>query len=206
MSLIFRVEGVQDILRRMSHIAPGIQKKYLAAAVGAVSRPHLREVRSLVKRGPTGNLKRSVGVVVERKQKRKRTGQTAVAVLGFRRQGYGSRDDNRGFHSWWIEHGVKDRQSKSGRPLKIPTKVARKYGYFMPLLEKVEKGVYVNAQTGSDFLVLPRVKGFAGTGKFRRWANANLPGIRDALVRQIGTAVDKAIAEQARRDAKKAAR
>jgi hypothetical protein len=189
MSLIFRVEGVQDILERMSRIAPGIQKKYLGGAVKAVATPHLKDVRSLVRRGPTGNLKRSVGVIVEKKRK----SRTAVAVLGFRRGGGGKKTTERGFHSWWIEHGVKARTSKSGKMLKVPVK-GNKYPYL--------KGLMSTSVDGSKAAYFRQVKGFAGTGKFKRWADANLPGIRAALERELGTAVNKAIAEETRRAAK----
>jgi hypothetical protein len=186
MSLIFRVEGVQDILERMSRLSPTVQKKYLVASVRAVSKPHIKDVKALVRRGPTGNLKRSVGVIVEKKRK----ARTAVAVLGFRR---GSKKNELGFHSWWIEHGVKARTSKTGKMLKVPVK-GNKYPYL--------KGLMSTSVDGSKAAYFRQVKGFAGTGKFKRWADANLPGIRAALERELGTAVNKAIAEETRRAAK----
>jgi hypothetical protein len=191
--LSYRIDGVEDILRRLGKVSPAVQKKYLAASVRAVSKPHIKEVKALVRRGPTGNLKRSVGVIVEKKRK----ARTAVAVLGFRRGGGGKESTQKGFHAWWIEHGVKARTSKSGKNLRVPV-MGNKYPYL--------KGMMRASADGPPAAYFRQVKGFAGTGKFRRWADANLPGIRDALVRQLGTAVDKAIAEQARRDAKRAAR
>jgi hypothetical protein len=146
-----------------------------------------------VKRGPTGNLKRSVGVIVEKKRK----ARTAVAVLGFRRGGGGKKATERGFHSWWIEHGVKARTSKDGKKLKVPV-AGNKYPYL--------KGMMSTSVDGSNNAYFRQVKGFAGTGKFRRWADANLPGIRAALEKELGRAVDKAIAEEARRAAKAVAR
>jgi len=158
------------------------------ASVRAVSKPHIKEVKSLVRRGPTGNLKRSVGVVVEKKRKT----STAVAVLGFRR---GSKKNELGFHSWWIEHGVKARTSKSGKKLKVPVK-GNEYPYL--------KGMMSAGTDGTNAAYFRQVKGFAGTGKFRRWADANLPGIRNDLVRVLGQNVQKAIDEEARRQKKAA--
>jgi hypothetical protein len=192
--LSYRIDGVEDILRRLGKVSPSVQKKYLAASVRAVSKPHIKEVKALVRRGPTGNLKRSVGVIVEKKRK----ARTAVAVLGFRRGGGGKEATQKGFHAWWIEHGVKARTSKSGKLLRVPV-AGNKYPYLKGMMSFTD----ANGERAAYFR---QVKGFSGTGKFRRWADANLPGIRDALVRQLGTAVDKAIAEQARRDARKAAR
>jgi hypothetical protein len=41
-----------------------------------------------------------------------------------------------------------------------------------------------------------------GTGKFGQWADRTLPRIRDELIQELGRAVAKAEAENARRDAK----
>ena len=45
-----------------------------------------------------------------------------------------------------------------------------------------------------------QVKGFAGTGRFEAWAEANLPRMKQKLVGVLENNVGKAIAEQERRD------
>ena len=191
------VDGVEDILQRFSKLSPAVQRKYLGASVRKVTKPHLTAVKALVARGPTGNLKRSVGVKIESKAK----GRTQTAILGFRRGGKkkdGSADKaSLGFHAWWIENGVKARTAKGGSLLRVPGEMARRYPY---LAGKVTTGA-----EGGGAAYFRQVRGFRGTGRFEQWADSTLPQIRDALQQELGVALEKAIAEQARRDAKKAA-
>lgn len=107
------VQGIQEVMQGFAKLAPGLQKKYLRAAVNKVTKPHTKTVKALVNRGPTGNLRRSVGVATEAKVK----GRTQTAVLGFRR---GKEKNQLGFHAWWIEHGVKARVAKRGLWLITP--------------------------------------------------------------------------------------
>ena len=187
------VQGVEDILRRFSRLDLGIQRKYLRAAVNKVTKPHMSTVKALVPRGPTGNLKRSVGVVTEAKVK----GRTQTAVLGFRRGDKGGTNGVRsGYHAWWIENGVKVRTPKYVKALSVPIDRAKRYPYLMGRV------ALIGGEDGGAIL-FRQVQGFAGTGRFKSWADATLPSIRDALQRELGAAFKKAEAEQARRDARK---
>lgn len=186
------VDGVEDVLLRFSRLDRGIQKKYLVASVRKVTKPYMSEVKALVNRGPTGNLKRSVGVVVEAKVK----GRTQTAVLGFRRgDPAGANGQRSGYHAWWIENGVKMRRP-GGRALKIPMDLAKRYPYL-----KGKVSLVGGDEGGTIFF--RQVKGFSGTGKFATWADQTLPRIRDALQAELATALQTATDEQARRDAKK---
>lgn len=182
------VQGVQEVMQGFAALAPGLQKKYLRAAVNKVTKPHQKSVKALVNRGPTGNLRRSVGVKTEAKVK----GKTQTAVLGFRR---GQKKTELGFHAWWIEHGVKVRRAKSGA-MKIPGAMASNYPYLMGKMISD-----VASRTTSAYL--REVQGFAGTGNFERWADSNLPGIRDALQTELVSALAKATTEEARRKLRK---
>ena len=192
------VYGVEGILEGFSKLSVGVQRKYLRAAVNKVSKPHMAAVKALVARGPTGNLKRSVGVMTEAKKK----GRTQTAILGFRR-GEKNKDgtakkSSLGFHAWWIENGVKARAAKGGKMLQVPGTLSRKYPY---LAGKVTTG-----GDGSNAAYFRQVRGFRGTGKFEQWADSTLPQIRDALQDELVKALAKAIAQQARRDAKSSER
>jgi hypothetical protein len=189
------VDGVEDILLRFSKLDRSVQKQYLGSAVRNASKPHLAAVKALVARGPTGNLKRSVGVQIESKRK----GRTSTGILGFRR-GEKNKDgtakkSSLGFHAWWIENGVKARTAKGGKMLQVPGELSRKYPY---LAGKVTTG-----GEGSNAAYFRQVRGFRGTGKFEQWADSTLPQIRDALQDELVKALAKAEAQQARRDAKK---
>jgi len=178
------VDGVEDLLRRMSQVPPSLQKKYLAAAVRAAGKEEVKEIRQLTPRGPTGNLKRSVGLVVEKRRK----ARTATAVLGYRRSG--TNKSTMGFHAHWIEEGVKDR-SPRGKAFKVS-------------MDRIKRPSITGNADG--FAYLSSVKGFPGSGKFRAWADANLPQIRDRLQSVLGGFVQKAIDEHARRQARQAAK
>jgi hypothetical protein len=186
------IGGVKEVLQGFAALPVGLQKKYLRASVNKVTKQHVKTVKSLVARGPTGNLRRSVGVVTEAKVK----GRTQTAVLGFRRGGKAGENGTRsGFHAWWIENGVKVRRPKSAKVLNVPMSRASKYPYL--------KGkVATSGDSGGIFF--RQVKGFAGTGKFAAWADATLPSIRDALQTELASALNKATAEAARRAARKA--
>lgn len=186
------IDGVREVLAGFAALPVSLQKKYLRASVNKVTKQHTKTVKSLVARGPTGNLRRSVGVVTEAKVK----GRTQTAVLGFRRGDKAGENGTRsGFHAWWIENGVKVRRPKNGKALKLPLSRTGKYPYL--------KGkVATSGDNGGIFF--REVKGFAGTGKFAAWADATLPSIRDALQTELVSALGKATAEAARRAARKA--
>lgn len=192
MQLGITISGVEDILQRFSRLPLGIQKKYLRAAVNKVTKPYVATVKSLVPRGPTGNLRRSVGVVTEAK----RRGATQTAVLGFRRGDKGGENGNRsGYHAYWIERGVKTRTPR-GTAFKVPIEMARRYPYLMG------KVALIGGEDGGS-VFFRQVNGFAGTGRFEAWAESTLPQIRNALQEELGSALKKAIAEQERRAIRK---
>jgi hypothetical protein len=73
----------------------------------------------------------------------------------------------------------------------VPISLTKKYGYLKGKVTLI----------GDDSTILFReVRGFAGSGKFGRWADANLPRLKDRLVGKLEDNVGKAIAEQERRD------
>ncbi len=118
------VDGIREVLQGFQALPVGLQRKYLRASVNKVTKPYVQPVKALIARGPTGNLKRSVGVVTEAKVK----GRTQTAVLGFRRGDKGGQNGKAsGYHAWWIENGVKTRTPKNGRALKVPMSMAKKY-------------------------------------------------------------------------------
>jgi hypothetical protein len=178
------------MLKRFDGLRIGVQKKYLRASVNKVTKPYIPEVKALVAKGPTGNLKRSVGVLTEAKVR----GKTQTAVLGFRR-GEKFKKGGLGYHAWWIENGVKVRKPKNASMLRVPQTMAKKYPYLMG------KVALIGAE-GGGAAYFPEVAAVPGTGKFGQWADRTLPRIREQLVEELGRSVDKAVAENARRDAK----
>lgn len=185
MAKVTTVEGVEGVLRAFAGLSKAVQKKYLGSSVRQVVKEAVPEVKALTPRGPTGNLKRSVGLKLEKKKT-----TTAVGLVGYRRAAGGTNRE-KGFHAWWIENGVKVRRPK-GQKLKVPFLSARKYSYL--------KGqVAMIGENGGSAIYFREVKGFAGTGRFESWANANLPRLKQKLIGVLESNVGRAIAEQERR-------
>lgn len=174
-----QVQGVEDILQGFTELPKGIQKKYLGAAVRAASKDEVRTVRSLTPRGPTGNLKKSVGFLLEKKKR----ATTSTGVLGYRRDG-----DKKGFHAWWIENGVNDRYPKK-RSFAIPAANV--------------PSLFAEQRVSNGTVFWQSVRGFQGTGKFGNWADSTLPKIKEKLEGVLGEYLDKAIAENTRRQVRK---
>lgn len=192
---LIRVDGVRELLTQFAKLDKSVQRQYLGAAVTATVKPKIPEVKAFTPKGPTGNLKRSVGAKTEKK--RRKVGSTATAILGYRSGG--KTKSHLGYHAWWIDQGVKDRTPKEKAALFIPGRRAAKVPY---LRSQLDEGVEGTSKVG---LFFRRVKGFAGKHNYRRWADANLPGLRTDLVRNLERSLEKAIAQQARRDARAAA-
>lgn len=178
------IEGVEGILRGFSNLSKGVQKKYLGSSVREVVKSVVPEVKALTPKGPTGNLRRSVGLKLEKKKT-----TTAVGIVGYRRAAGGTNRE-RGFHAWWIENGVKTRTPK-GLALQVPFDRARKYPYL--------KGKVALIGGGQNSIYFRQVRGFAGTGKFGAWADANLPRLKQQLIGKLENNLGKAIAEEERR-------
>jgi hypothetical protein len=179
------VEGVEEILRGFAILPRSIQKKYLGGAVREAAKDELPELKSLTPRGPTGNLRRSVGLKVEKKK----NNATAVGILGYRSRAGGNKAEQ-GFHAWWIENGVKVRRAKGGA-LKVPMSMAKKYPYLMG------KVSLIGGPDGGS-IYFPVVQGFEGNGRFKDWADRNLPQIKQRLIGKLDGALGKAIAEAER--------
>jgi hypothetical protein len=190
MAKVMTVEGVEDVLRRFSRLSKGVQKKYLGSSVREVVKAAVPEVKAITPRGPTGNLRRSVGLKLERKKT-----TTAVGLVGYRRSSSGSNREL-GFHAWWVENGVNDRYPTK-MSLMVPMDRARRYPY-------LKGAVALIGGEGGGAIFFRSVRGFAGKGKFGQWADANLPRLKQQLVGKLENNIGRAIAEQERRDIRKA--
>jgi hypothetical protein len=180
------VEGVEEILRGFTRLSKGVQRKYLGSSVREVVKAAVPEVKALTPKGPTGNLRRSVGLKLEKKKT-----TTAVGIVGYRSK-TGGNNRELGFHAFWTEQGTKDRYPKSGTALKIPMKYARKYDYL-----KGKASLIGGDDSGA--VLFRSVRGYTGSGKFQRWAEQNLPRMKEQLVGKLEVNLSKAIAEEERR-------
>jgi hypothetical protein len=184
--IVASVQGVEEVLVRMSRLDKSVQKKYLGSSVREVVKEAVPEVKALTPKGPTGNLRRSVGMKLEKKKT-----TTAVGLVGYRARP-GGNNSEKGFHAWWIENGVRDRYPNKVA-LKVPMDRAKKYSY-------LKGSVALVGGDGGGAIFFRSVRGFVGPGKFEEWANANLDKLKRKLVGKLENNVGKAIAEQERRD------
>jgi hypothetical protein len=184
------VEGVEQILEGFSRLSGSIQKKYLGSAVREAAKDEIPEIKALTPKGPTGNLRRSVGVKVEKK----RRNATAVGILGYRLK-RGGNNSEKGFHAWWVENGTKYRQPNNW-VLKVPLANASKYPYLRGKVARI-------GGSEGGMIFFGQVKGMPKSDKFKRWADANLPQIKQRLVGKLGDALGKAISEAERQAIRK---
>lgn len=177
------IEGVSAILDKFRRLPKGLQKKYMRSAINAAAKPALTRLKAATPKGPTGNLRKSAGVKVDIG---KRGGVSAR--IGYRRGGR-----FKGYHALWFERGIKA-QTPKGRAFKLPRPTGRKYGYLKSF------------SGGGDAVFLTRLRGYQGKAAFERWSDAELPAIKKRFVGTLEDALQKAIAEQARRVARSSAR
>jgi hypothetical protein len=187
------VEGVEQILLGFSRLSKGVQRKYLGAAVRDVVKRAVPEVKALTPRGPTGNLRRSVGLKLEKKKKN----TTVTGIVGYRSKTGGNRNEL-GFHAWWVENGTRDRYP-NGRALSVPMRLATKYPYL-----KGQVSLVGGEDGGAVFF--KSVRGYTGKEKFRQWSDSNLPRMKQELVGKLEQNLGTAIAEEERRLIRKATR
>jgi hypothetical protein len=180
------VEGVEQILLGFSRLSKSVQRKYLGAAVRQVVKDAVPQVKALTPRGPTGNLRRSVGLKLEKKKKN----TTVTGIVGYRAKGGGNRNEL-GFHAWWVENGVRDRYP-NGRALSVPLRLAAKYPY-------MKGNVSLIGGDGGGAIFFKSVRGYTGSDKFRQWSESNLPRMKQELVGRLEQNLGTAIAEEERR-------
>jgi hypothetical protein len=189
------VEGVEEILRGFTRLSKGVQRKYLGSSVREVVKAAVPEVKALTPKGPTGNLRRSVGLKLEKKKT-----TTAVGIVGYRSNSKANRKNTElGFHAFWTEQGTKDRYPKSGTALKIPMRYARKYNYLKGKMAASQQAAADLGGADGGAIFFRSVRGYTGSGKFQRWAEQNLPRMKEQLVGKLEANLSKAIAEEERR-------
>ena len=187
------VEGVEQILLGFSRLSKGVQRKYLGAAVRQVVKDAVPQVKALTPRGPTGNLRRSVGLKLEKKKKN----TTVTGIVGYRSSRGGNRNEL-GFHAWWVENGTRDRYPNGGA-LSVPLRLAAKYPY-------MKGNVSLIGGNDGGAIFFKSVRGYTGSDKFRQWSEANLPRMKQELVGRLKQNLGTAIAEEERRLIRKATR
>lgn len=109
---------LRQLQQAFKGFAPSLARKHMGAAIRRSLKPGLTALRGNVKRGPTGNLSRSI----TSKVKTYRSGN-AVGLVGFVAAGSGKaksaaggtvkKGKDRAFHAGFLEFGTKERKIKT---------------------------------------------------------------------------------------------
>lgn len=108
MSVFFKMEGMDELVRKLKKLDTRSGRKVLRKGTRAASTPIQKAIRAATPVGPTGNLKKSIG----RKFKFYRASTTDVSIIGPR---IGTKKQFRGFIGWIVEFGTKLRSTKAGK-------------------------------------------------------------------------------------------
>lgn len=183
MDVEIRVDGIQGILRGFAQVRASLERKHQRAALRKTLRKAERLTKVNTPRGPTGNLRRSVGITIEPQPGLRGTMQFEGRV-GYRRKvGAAS-----GWHSHLVEKGTADRVPKSGRVLVLSDRLLRKYPYL--------RGV---RRRGAPAVFLAKVRGNRPTLGFFDLMQANAGMLANDLKANLAAALQAAIRENNRR-------
>ena len=199
-----QLKGVPEILKAFGQLSIGLQKKYIGSAVGNAARNEIASLKAATPRGPSGALRRSVGVKVEKAIVKPwslyatKAGGSATARIGYRRGKTQKGAQFGGNAAWWLEDGVRERRP-IGRAMRVPLRKTR-------LWARVKSFASDFAAAGIDpAFFVKKVRGYAATKNFERWKAGALPRIEAKLKSELADAFQKAQAEAARRAARSAA-
>lgn len=102
-----KVEGAEELQRKLLAIPGIIERKYLGAAMRKAVKPLEAALAANTPVGPTGNLRRSVASRVKNY-----SSGVAFGVVGYKRAVSEDSDDNKGYHSHLIEFGTNERRPR----------------------------------------------------------------------------------------------
>lgn len=183
--------SAEEVLEKFARLPPGIANKYLRSSLRKTLKPALSELKRITPRGPTGNLKRSAHIKIEYQN----GSLFARGILGYAAK-IGGTDKQKGFHAYWSEYGTKARFPKRGKALKIAAGNIARYPYLAGAVTSI------GGDEGPQ-IVLRSVRGVPKTGRFAQMLSTQAPKIRDTIAANLADGLDKAIAEEQRRNIRK---
>jgi HK97 gp10 family phage protein len=101
----FEVDGVSALLRALDDLEEKVSKRVIRRSLSRAARVIARAMKAAAPVGPTGNLKRSIGL----RERRIRGGY--LQRVGPR---IGGKGQHKGQHAYFIERGAKERFRKRG--------------------------------------------------------------------------------------------
>ena len=102
-----RIEGAEELIYALQSLPQKIGQKYVRRAVARALPPMRAQLLNNTPVGPTGNLRAAVGSVVRSYPRN----FTAFGVVGYKRAVSKDTDDNKGYHSHFVEFGTGERRA-----------------------------------------------------------------------------------------------
>jgi hypothetical protein len=182
MDVDIEITGLDQILRQFAGVRHSLERKHQKAALRKTLKKAERLARSITPRGPTGNLKRSLGTTIDPLPGLRGTMQFEGRVGYRRRVGSAS-----GWHSYFVEKGTADRTPTGGSVLAIPDRLLRKYPYLRSVRRRSSPAVF-----------LGKVRGNRPTLGFFRLMQTNASMLAEDLKTNLRAGVQAAIRENNR--------
>lgn len=197
--------STQDILVAFKRYKPSIAAKHIGAGLRRAIQPMYTRLKNRVSqnhKGPTGNLARAVAIKVKTYP---RDGN-AVALAGFVAAGTGKKvpaqggkiqkGKDRAYHAGLVEFGTKRRRTK--KPLASsfkelgPFKVMRTRDGGIKTRPPYPKAFLKRAPAGRKTVDLPAMTAYA---PIKKAYNSSKSMLKALVVKELGLALDKALAE-----------
>lgn len=98
--------GLEDLRQEFRKLPNNVAARYLESALKRAVQPLKSAIVKNTPRGPTGNLRKSIGIKARKFPKK----GTAYVLVGYQNSGG---EKGRGYHQGLLEFGTKDRRTKS---------------------------------------------------------------------------------------------
>ena len=179
-SIRFTVTGVEQLVSNFAMLPRFVAHKYVQSGLRKHMQQYVPDLKGRTAKGPTGNLRRSVGAKGEYKAPYR-----VMGIIGYMKIG-----KMKGSHAHLLESGTKFRAPKIKGTLAIPSEFVKKYRYLR------KTGVLAPSK---DSYWYRAVRGMPKTGYFKAWQKSKKKNFVIGLESILLDGFNKACAEVARR-------
>lgn len=197
------IPDLEQIKAAFRALPPNIAAKHMGAALGKSIDPGFRLLKSLTPRGPTGNLKRSIGKKTKKYVKQK--SGAGVGLAGFSagaKQGETPKSTQKGHHAGFLEFGTGDRITKGRFASSFSSRGSVK------MLRSKRRGVFTKPAPPKGFFKAAKKGENVDLGKFPIGGSTGVPPVKTAFQRglaqmktvlnsEMTVSLNKALAEMA---------
>lgn len=178
-SMRVTVTGIEQLVSNFAILPRSVASKYVQSGLRKHMQQYVPDLKGRTAKGPTGNLRRSVGAKGEYKAPYR-----VMGLIGYTKIG------KKGSHAHLLESGTKFRAPKIKGTLAIPSEFGKKYRYLR------KTGVLAPSE---DSYWYRAVRGMPKTGYFKAWQKSKKKDFVIGLESILLDGFNKACAEVARR-------